>query len=634
VDTSNYFKNGATPKSHTIRKKIKINIKMKNKILLSLLLLSISLTGFCTVWTVNNSGNTFTPATITINFGDTVNFVIAVSHDAREVSQTTWNASGNTALAGGFQTPFGGGMVLPAQLGVGTHYYVCTPHASLGMKAIIIVQSCPIPATPNAISGNITVCSASSNTYGVSAVSVATSYTWTLPGGWTGTSTTNSIATTASSTSGNITVSANNACGSSAPQTLAVTVNTVPAIPNAINGNTTVCSTSSNSYSVSAVSGATDYTWTLPNGWSGTSTTTSITATASTSSGNITVTANNSCGSSVAQTLTITVNSSIPAAPGVISGNATVCEASLNTYNITAVSGATDYTWTLPVGWTGSSTTNSISTVAGATGGNITVSANNSCGSSAPSTLSLTVSGGAALSQPGTISGNATVCPTSSNTYNTTAVSGATDYTWTLPGGWTGTSTTTSISALAGITGGNITVSANNSCGSSAPQTLNVSVNLIDTSVSLSGTILTANISGAAYEWINCSTNAIIAGQNSQSYNATANGNYAVIITQSSCSDTSSCYSISTVGITENSLSPFVFIYPNPSDGKFQFTIEGEQIAKNCKVEIYNVQGERIYQSEITNTKSDIDLSNQTNGIYFMKIYNEQTVLTKKIVID
>jgi plastocyanin len=127
------------------------------KILLSLLLLSTSLPGFCTVWTVNNSSNTFTPSTITINFGDTVNFVITTAHDAREVSQTTWNTDGNTALTGGFQTAFGGGMVLPAQLGVGTHYYVCTPHAFIRMKGTIIVQNSITGIAENQSQTNISV---------------------------------------------------------------------------------------------------------------------------------------------------------------------------------------------------------------------------------------------------------------------------------------------------------------------------------------------------------------------------------------------------------------------------------------------------------------------------------------------
>lgn len=114
---------------------------MKRRLMFFLLIMVSGLTGFCKIWTINNSGFSFSPATLIITLGDTVKFVISSSHDAREVSQTTWNANGNTALAGGFQTPLGGGLILPAQLGIGTHYYVCTPHASLGMKGTIIVQN-------------------------------------------------------------------------------------------------------------------------------------------------------------------------------------------------------------------------------------------------------------------------------------------------------------------------------------------------------------------------------------------------------------------------------------------------------------------------------------------------------------
>ena len=111
------------------------------KYLLSLVLLLVGTTGFCTTWTVINSGFTFSPATITINIGDDVTFTLGGIHNAVEVSQATWNANGNTALAGGFSLPFGGGSVTTSQLGIGTHYYVCAPHAAGGMKGVIIVQS-------------------------------------------------------------------------------------------------------------------------------------------------------------------------------------------------------------------------------------------------------------------------------------------------------------------------------------------------------------------------------------------------------------------------------------------------------------------------------------------------------------
>ena len=89
-----------------------------------------------------------------------------------------------------------------------------------------------------------------------------------------------------------------------------------------------------------------------------------------------------------------------------------------------------------------------------------------------------------------------------------------------------------------------------------------------------------------------------------------------------------------TLTTVETSSSSFINIYPNPSNGKFQITLEGSQVEKNCKMEIYNVYGEIIYQSPITNTKSEIDLRNKTNGLYFVKIYKGKTILTKKIVIE
>lgn len=113
---------------------------MKTKILLSLIFLSLGLEGFSKVWQITNNNNTFTPSTITINFGDTVKFAITSYHNAQEVSDRTYADNGNTLLAGGFEVPFGGGLVLPDKLGVGKHYFVCKPHASLGMKGIITVQ--------------------------------------------------------------------------------------------------------------------------------------------------------------------------------------------------------------------------------------------------------------------------------------------------------------------------------------------------------------------------------------------------------------------------------------------------------------------------------------------------------------
>lgn len=90
----------------------------------------------CTTVTIGNTGFAFTPADVTINFGDTVNFQLGEIHNAVEVSEATWLENGSTALPG-FSLPFGGGQV--TDLAAGVHFYVCTPHASGGMKGKITV---------------------------------------------------------------------------------------------------------------------------------------------------------------------------------------------------------------------------------------------------------------------------------------------------------------------------------------------------------------------------------------------------------------------------------------------------------------------------------------------------------------
>lgn len=124
---------------------------MKKALLFLLFTFAFGMISKAATVTVSNSGFTFSPAAITINEGDTVRFTISSTHNVREVSQATFQANGSTALSGGFSLPFGGGLLLPAQLTVGMHYYVCSPHAGAGMKGTINVLPAsgitePVPA--------------------------------------------------------------------------------------------------------------------------------------------------------------------------------------------------------------------------------------------------------------------------------------------------------------------------------------------------------------------------------------------------------------------------------------------------------------------------------------------------------
>jgi plastocyanin len=111
------------------------------KKLYSLILLTVmAFSTYAATVTVVSVGNTFSPSTINVSVGDSIQFNITNAHDVVEVSMATYNANGNTSN-GGFTLPFGGGNL--NGLAAGTYYYVCTPHAAGGMKGTITVTAAP-----------------------------------------------------------------------------------------------------------------------------------------------------------------------------------------------------------------------------------------------------------------------------------------------------------------------------------------------------------------------------------------------------------------------------------------------------------------------------------------------------------
>ena len=101
-----------------------------------------------TTHTIVNAGYTFSPDSITINAGDQITFTLGSIHNVVEVNKVVWDANGNTSN-GGFSLGFGGGTLTFNT--PGTFYYVCYPHAGMGMKGKIIVLGATGISGANAI---------------------------------------------------------------------------------------------------------------------------------------------------------------------------------------------------------------------------------------------------------------------------------------------------------------------------------------------------------------------------------------------------------------------------------------------------------------------------------------------------
>lgn len=150
-----------------------------------------------------------------------------------------------------------------------------------------------------------------------------------------------------------------------------------------------------------------------------------------------------------------------------ISGDTSLCEGSVKTYSVYGQPYFTSYVWTLPAGWSGSSSTNSISCVVGSVGGIISVSAINPCGVTPPSTMNVSVT--QLPGNAGIITGETTVCQNATNIlYTTSSISDANNYLWSYSGSGAfinGTSNSVAINFSANATSGNLIVKGVNECG-------------------------------------------------------------------------------------------------------------------------------------------------------------------------
>jgi hypothetical protein len=165
------------------------------------------------------------------------------------------------------------------------------------------------------------------------------------------------------------------------------------------------------------------------------------------------------------------------------------------------------------------------------------------------------------------------------------------------------------------------------STGCDSIVTLHLSINTVTVSVIQDGASLTAEENGAEYQWINCSDNTPVSGAIEQSFTASENGTYAVIVDKGVCTDTSACYDVTGLGLSI--ITDQIRIYPNPSSGVFK--LEGKNIRT---VSVTDLTGKLILEQTIKGEMSRIDLSGNPSGVYFMEIRTEKGIRLKKIMLQ
>ena len=166
----------------------------------------------------------------------------------------------------------------------------------------------------------------------------------------------------------------------------------------------------------------------------------------------------------------------------------------------------------------------------------------------------------------------------------------------------------------------NATYQLTNASGCDSVVTLNLTITTLDNTVSEDGgATLTANADGLDYQWIDGDGNDI-EGEIGQSFTATKNGDYAVVITDGTCERTSEYITINSVGINDNFFSneTKVKLYPNPVVN--ELNIEGDFEI----VRVFDLTGKML----VSTTESRVDMRDFRNGVYIVNVDG----VSKKII--
>lgn len=166
-----------------------------------------------------------------------------------------------------------------------------------------------------------------------------------------------------------------------------------------------------------------------------------------------------------------------------------------------------------------------------------------------------------------------------------------------------------------------------NSMGCDSVITINLTILKVGVGVTVVGDVLTCtNTSASAWQWVLCNQNyKEVADATTRIYNAKTNGNYAVVVTEGNCKDTSECFWITSANTQElRTGATSMDLIPNPLDeASSELKIQYSNYLTDGHVRIINLQGEIVLERKFSGDSVVISgLSEIRSGLYLVKTQN------------
>lgn len=377
--------------------------------------------------------------------------------------------------------------------------------------------------------------------------------------------------------------------------------------------------------------------------------------------------------------------------PTSVGGNSVLCFGSPGNFSCISMPGASSYSWTLPGGWSGSSTTTALSATAGV-GGNLSVTATYTCGTSAPaqfsvnvipspvisvtsvspsvlcsgSVVSINASGGVNYTlMPGNITGTPpfTVMPMTNLTYSvygdnssgcisvnpglapvnvnatpTVVVNSGSmclGQTFTMaPSGAVTYSYSSLFTTVTPTTSGTFSYMvwgmAGNGCVGSAVSSLTVTplptvlASSTRTSLCVKESVTLTAVGASSFNWIGvANTNSIVftpsVSNASQIFTVTGTNTLGCTNSTTIALKVNSCTGLNEISASDTPLS----IFPNPFTSVFHITSEKDM---NAVISVYSLSGALVYKQTMQGNQADIHLENAASGVYYVKVNDSPKV--------
>jgi len=398
------------------------------------------------------------------------------------------------------------------------------------------------------------------------------------------------------------------------------------------------------------------FEWTLPSGWQTTSGQTgtfvglssiSVIPPSSSSSASISLRAKANLQYSGSTVLQITRNLNSFS----ITGQTNVVYNSTYTYTVPSYSGIS-YSWQLPNGWSGSSTSNSIDVTVGCGSGNI-VATMNGCNDSKSSPIAVTQS---IIASGTTISGSDFVC-TSGTSFNVPGLATGETITWNSSSNLTLSNASSNYCTYSANSSGDGWIEATinaTACGTSVtiprknvwagvPVINYISgSNHVDAYGMAFYEAITPASMGVTYTWSVSPSGTVYPGGSGANVCFQGDGDYHVYVTA-----TNTCGSSSTadlfVGV--GTYEPYI-IYPNPGNDNVTLQVsqtgttqtsssmtEKQKKLDTYEVKIFNERGTLMKTQKTNNLPLTIPSRNLPEGKYILQVTNNGKTWNKQLII-